>query len=305
MSKKNAYFLLGLSGLLWAYQPIAINQALKDMPIFLMGMIRLGVAFIVLVLYKLVRKPESTTISRGKLALDSIIFAIMLFVFSSLLLKAMSMESSKSDQLIQFGLGPVFGILLLTIFNKSERKSLWSYFKVIAIPIGLVGVYLITMNNMNIDLDFSSSMKYYLGAVGVWAVFSVIYRKNIENMDIHEGFIYITFIMFILYLVTSMRTGQLSLLSSLTFDQIATSVLLSLIVDVCCVFTYYKALEHIDFSKANMILLLTPFISVLSSSMLLGEKVNTVQIVGCVIVVIVNVILVSKDLLDDERDPFF
>ena len=304
MSKKTAYFLIGFSVLLWAYQPIVINLSLKNVPIFLMGAIRLGTAFVVLTIYKLIKKPESTAISRGKLALDSIVFAVMLFIFSSLLLKGMSMDVSKSDALIQFGLGPVFGILLLTIFNKSERKSLWSYFKLLGIPLGLVGVYLITMNNFNIEADFSSSGWYYLAAVGVWAIFSVLYRKNIENMDIYEGFVYITFIMFILYLVTAMRTGQINEFSSLSFDEIATTILLALIVDVCCVFTYYKGLEKIDSSKANIVLLMTPFISVMASSTLLEDKINKIQIIGCIIVVVLNIVLVSKDLIEDERDPF-
>jgi drug/metabolite transporter (DMT)-like permease len=305
MSKKTAYFLVGMSVLLWAYQPIVINLSLKEVPIFLMGTLRLGTAFIFLLIYKLIRKPESTAISRKKLAFDSVVFAIMLFTFSSLLLKAMSMEMTKSDNLIQFGIGPVFGILLLTIFNRSERESLWGTFKVVAVSLGLLGVYLITMNNYNIVTDFSSSSSiFYLAAIGVWALFSVLYRKNIENMDIHEGFVYITFIMFILYLLTSIKTGQLQEFSSLSFDEVATTILLALIVDVCCVFTYYRGLEKIESTKANMVLLMTPFISVVSSYVLLNQEINTVQIIGCIIVVIINIVMVSKDLIEDEKDPF-
>ena len=94
------------------------------------------------------------------------------------------------------------------------------------------------------------------------------------------------------------------LFSSLSFDEIATTILLALIVDVCCVFTYYRGLEKIESTKANMVLLMTPFISVLSSYMLLNQKINTVQIIGCVIVVVINMVMVSKDLIEDEKDPF-
>lgn len=182
-------------------------------------------------------------------------------------------RANEAGFLFQFG--TFFSTILAFIFLKEKL----SYFQVSGLIIMFVGAYVFTGG---ISLSFKMGNIFFLSAAFVWGVNDVIVRKKVSNLpplflSFGRNFFSSIFLLplaigFIPQSVAKMSAG--SIVYFLVYGFVVAGIIL----------TIYTALKYIKVAEATSFQLLIPIITATISFFILGERLNTIQLIGGAII---------------------
>jgi drug/metabolite transporter (DMT)-like permease len=175
---------------------------------------------------------------------------------------------------------PIYAIILGFIFLKEKisKKQL------LAIGIMLLGLVLIELTKISSNIYIGDA--FILGATILWAIENTISKKAMSNKEsnwivtfgrMFFGAIFLFAIIFIF--------GKFDLLLFLNFKQIL-YIMVSGILLFLYVLTWYWGLRYINLSKASIILLISPVISLFLGMFWLNEKIFVLQLFGSLFILI-------------------
>ena len=103
-----------------------------------------------------------------------------------------------------------------------------------------------------------------------------------------------------IYTIVLLVNGQFSILFNMDISNIFKIFITSFIVDVGTVLTYYAAIRLISGVKCSILSLLSPIISFTLAYLWLGERITTIQFVGCLFLFSASIILVIKEYKENK-----
>lgn len=241
----------------------------------------IGVIFLFLSLATKGFKKESLKVNWRYLALIAIIggsFAFLLF-FTGLKLTTAGRGAFLHKTLPLFV--AVFAFLLLK--EKISKKQVYA---LIIMFIGMIILFSTQINPADLWLNPQLGDLLIIGATVLWALESVIARKTMINGETNfiVSFSRMFFGGLILFGVVLLM-GKFDLLFKLTAGQ-WTNISISVAMLFGYVLFWYWSIKHINVSKASIILLLAPVVSLVLGVIWLGEPAPIQQLFGSALILI-------------------
>ena len=185
-------------------------------------------------------------------------------------------------------------------------KYSFNIFSSLIIILAILGVYLITCSDLKVSRIYDYHLLYILAGGIVWSLYLCYYRMNSERIDIKDNYLFVGIAMSLVYLIISIANKEISSLKELTNVNFFALLLLALIVDVGVLFTFYKGINIVGYSKASVVLMLAPLLTTITMGLMMQEHISVLQWIGCGLIFIANIAMVSKDLInEDERQIFY
>ncbi|MGM0844851.1 MAG: DMT family transporter [Bacillota bacterium] len=281
MSKSGLYILLFLLMIVWGFNVSAIKILVTHFPPVMIQGVRVMMAGLAVILFLFLKK-SFHKVSRRTLA--GILTAALFGVLGHHLFLAIGLtETTATNAGLILGLIPLSTSIMAMIFL-NERLTL---LKTMGILAALFGVYLIVMNEKGSLSGLSMGDLYILGAVLTQAVSFVLIKKLSVSIDSRQ----MTGLMLFM--------GSILLILASFFFPETNTVLLSekpayvwwALVGSAIIATgfghmlYNYSIHRLGAGSTSIFINLTPFFSIVGSSIFLGEEILSKHIVGfCFIV---------------------
>ncbi|MBN2042325.1 MAG: DMT family transporter [Candidatus Aenigmarchaeota archaeon] len=180
---------------------------------------------------------------------------------------------------------PLYAAVFAFVFLKEKipRKQIYAMMLMLA---GTVVLFSATINPSDLWMNPQIGDVLIIGATIMWALENVIAKKAMINGDTNfiVSFSRMFFGGMILFGVV-LLTGKAGILFSLTSQQTA-NILISTGFLFAYVLFWYSAIRYINVSKAAILLLVAPVISVVLGNLWLSEPVPMLQILGSGLILI-------------------
>lgn len=172
-------------------------------------------------------------------------------------------------------------IVILAIFIKSERKQIMNKYTMLALIIAISGTFLTTLGDLSFGLDFGAIL--IIIADIFWGLYTMIYIKINEKVSAIRVNRDLGIVAIIIYTLILLVTNQFMQLFNLGIINILKIALISIIIDVGTIMTYYVAVRIISGVKCSILSLVSPIISFTLSYFYLGERIVFMQFYGCIL----------------------
>ena len=195
-----------------------------------------------------------------------------------------------SDVVIVIAINPLLTTILAAIFLKEEHFS-WKI--LVCSAVAFAGVAVVTLRNGVVWGDgLLGNILSFLAALS-WAVYSVLLKRvqtRHSTLDITRkvmiyGMLCALPVMLFTPLTPLSTLLQINVLSNMLF--------LALVCSMAAFFVWNLVIKKIGAIRASNYLYLDPIISIVMGVILINEKVGTIAILGCALVLI-GVIMVEK-----------
>lgn len=304
MEIRKGYSLVGIAVLLLSYQPTLMDQLIKKFPLMLIVFLRIVIATMSLLIVKLTTKKEEKEIHKATLIKESLILGFILSISTIFLCLGMG-SINQMTRFMSEGMLPIFIIMMASMLFKEERNSMFTLIGSMIVIMAIMGVYLITVNDFSIDTGYDYHLVYvFIGAL-IWALYLIYYRKQEENLNTKDTFLIIGLFLSIFYFVMMLNNKEIEMLKSVDSTSFVMILLISLIVDVGFIFTFYRGVEIIGCNRSGIVLMLCPVLTTVTSAMILNKEVLKIQWIGCGLILLSNIIQVSKDLINEEERIYY
>lgn len=195
-----------------------------------------------------------------------------------------------SDVVIVIAINPLLTTILAAIFLKEEHFS-WKI--LLSSALAFAGVAVVTFRDGFVwGNGLLGNVLAFLAALS-WAVYSVLLKRV---QDRHSTLSITRKVMFygMLCALPVMFLEPLTPMSTLLRpDLLANMLFLALICSMAAFFIWNLVIKKIGAIRASNYLYLDPIISIIMGVILLGEKVTTIAVLGCTLV-LVGVIMVEE-----------
>lgn len=161
-------------------------------------------------------------------------------------------------------------IAILAIFIKSERKQIMNKYTMLALIIAISGTFLTTLGDLSFGLDFGAIL--IIIADIFWGLYTMIYIKINEKVSAIRVNRDLGIVAIIIYTLILLVTNQFMQLFNLGIINILKIALISIIIDVGTIMTYYVAVRIISGVKCSILSLVSPIISFTLSYFYLGKE---------------------------------
>lgn len=279
--EKLAYILVILTSLLWGSSATVGKIVLKNLSNF---QILFYISFIAFVsLFIISWKKGSLNQVKSYTKRDYFNFAYMGFIgvfLYDIFFYGALMHAPAQEVFIVNYTWPVW----VGIFSCILIKEKFSIKKAIAIGMGFVGIYLVvSKGKMNVAVEIGNMKGYAMALMGAvcYGIFSVLgkkhnYDKFLSMMFYYAfTFIYISIYLCIFYYIPTINFKEfLGLIWLGAFSGGIASVLWSL------------ALKHGDTFKMSNMIFLTPFISLIYTHFILGDRIYVSSFIGLLFIII-------------------
>ncbi|MBE6124235.1 MAG: DMT family transporter [Erysipelotrichaceae bacterium] len=304
MEFKKGYILVGIAVLLLSYQPNLMNFLLEKLPLILIAFLRIVVATTALFVIRFTTKKEDKEVHKLTLIKESIILGVILSISTIFFCLGMG-EMNRMTRFMSEGMLPIFIIMMASMLFTQERNSMFNLVGSMVVIFAIMGVYLITVNDFELPAAYDHKLVYvFLGAI-TWAGYLIYYRKQEENLNIKDTFLVVGIFLTLFYLIVMIKGNYLDMVKTVEANMFFMILLLALIVDVGFIFTFYRGVEIIGCNRAGIVLMLCPVLTTVTLAMLANKEVQKIQWIGCGLVILANIIQVSKDLIDEEGTIYY
>lgn len=265
--------------LIWSISFVATKIALKTFPPLSLGLIRFGLAAVLLGFFLAIRKDinKPTPIDLAKLALSGVLGITVYFSLENIGVK----YSTASDAALIVASYPAITMLLETLFFRVKFPVI----SFIGVGLAIAGVYMIvsvSQSSEATDRLFGNILLILAGVV--WACYNFITRTVVSNYSMST----ITF-----YQVAAGATGFLPLIfletdhwTLPTTDSLIAVIYLGVFCSLLAFYLYAYGLRQVSSSSAVILMNLVPVFGVLFSVFILNEAINLTQIVGGIVIII-------------------
>lgn len=284
----NGFMLLVV--FLWGSSFVSIKIAVGEIPPITMAFIRFAIASAFLLFFN---RKSADRVSKKDVPFICLggLFGITLYFFFEN--TGVKLSTAANASLIVM-IVPMLTILLDVLFFKSALPRL----KLAGLGIATVGTYLSVTGNGLVQLDgqhFIGNV-FILGAMVTWALYTLI-NKRLQKQ--YSGLLLTTYqtVFGTLCLAPMAFTEQASwrVFSVQAFGHI---LFLAICCSVLCYLLYLHVLKELDVVVTTLYLNLVPIIGVVSSYLVLGERVLPIQLLGgCITVLAILLINLEPFLL--------
>lgn len=277
----NIYLLsIIIAILIWSVSFVATKIALKSFPPLSLGLVRFGLAAVILGSFLAIRKniEKPTPIDLAKLLSSGFLGITVYFSLENIGVK----YSTAADAALIIASYPAITMLLETLFFRVKFPTI-SY---IGVGLAIAGVYMIvTVNQLSsqaTDRLFGNLLLVLAGFV--WACYNFITSRVVS----HYPMTTVTF-----YQLTSGAIGFLPLIfleidqwTIPTTDSMIALIYLALFCSLIAFYLYAYGLRHVRSSFAVILMNMVPVFGVMFSVLILHEEIYFMQIMGGVITII-------------------
>lgn len=265
--------------LIWSVSFVATKIALKTFPPLSLGLIRFGLAAILLGFFLAIRKDIKKPASKdlAKLALSGFLGITVYFSLENVGVK----YSTASDAALIVSSYPAITMLLETLFFRAKFPAI-SY---IGVGLAVVGVYMIVSNGHSseaADRVLGNILLVLAGAV--WACYNFITSTVVSTYSMTT----ITF-----YQTVAGAIGFLPLVfleidqwSAPSADSLIAVVYLGVFCSLLAFYLYAYGLRQVPASTAVILMNLVPVFGVLFSVIILHEVIIFNQLMGGLVIII-------------------
>jgi drug/metabolite transporter (DMT)-like permease len=283
--------------------PIAAKIFSSQVSANVQNFFRLSTAAIVLtIIAALQGKREGNNDSSVKLTpFVFVLPALAMYGFAELFISGIGLSKANISSFVNAGLGPIISIVVLATFIAEERKFLKNFYVWIAIITGLIGSALVMLNFQN-----GSNLSIDMGIVLViissfsWAGYTTIAKKYFSNFPPIIFLRNVIITTSLLFLLTIIFTKEIFLVTKVNMYILAGMIATGVLSDALTNITFFLGIKKIPAVKANILILIVPIITIITSWIVLHEPITLQQLTGCIIVFSANILLVYKDFKKDK-----
>jgi drug/metabolite transporter (DMT)-like permease len=279
-NQSKAYLYAGLSVLFWSVSASAFKLTLASINfiqvLFFATLSSCIALFFILFFQKRLHLLRHT--SRREYLNSALLGLLNPFLYYLILLKAYSLLPAQVAQPLNFT-WPLM-LVLLSIPLLKQKISLIS---IGAMVISFAGVYLIASQGSPFDFNIADPLGVSLaiGSSVIWALFW-IYNVRDKRYEVVKLFLAFIFALFMAGAAMLLTSG----FKSLTTSGIAGGVYIGLFEMGFTFVFWLKALQYaVSTDKVSSMIYITPFISLLLISQIVGEKIYLTTIGGLVLIV--------------------
>lgn len=292
--KKLGYVLMLITVVIWGLDNVLVKVLLTDISPNLLTYIRLLTTMIaVTILTSVQGKKYSKETFDKKYMILILGMGISLSIYYILSINGLNLTKAVISEFLSASLTTIFTILIMSIFIKEEREEFFNKYIIIALIISLIGTYFTMAGDNNINID-GGAVLVIIASV-FWGIYMTLYKKINEKISVVRITRDLHIIAIILYTVFFIYTKEISELISFDITIIIKVALVSLLIDVGTILTYYVAIRIISGVKCSILSLLSPIIAFSLSFLWLKERITSMQLLGCVLLFMSSVLLVMKD----------
>ncbi len=186
---------------------------------------------------------------------------------------------------------PISIVLIGFFLLKEDKLTKFDYAGIGTMIVAGLFVTTKSLENLSAAKLGTAGDVYVLTATVAWATTAIVMRKYLRELDAGVVTLY-------RYVVASaVFIGYLSLRSSLVVSNVY-QVLVGIVVGVGTIL-YYEGLKRIKAAQVSALELSTPFVAMLLSFLILGERVTVMQIAG------LGLLFVGICLLSKKEEAYF
>jgi drug/metabolite transporter (DMT)-like permease len=277
--KNKDWFLVFLLGIFWGASFLFVEILLNHVSPFVVVYLRVAIASVLLIIYILIRNIKFQ-FSKNDL-LNLFVMGLLNNVFPFLLI-AFGQQSTTGGLASILNANTSFITILLASFFLSNEKL--NLHRSIGVLIGILGV-IIAVDYQNI-LQLNNNIGKYLillatisyGFAGIWGKLKL---QNLPPVISAAGMLTMSTIFLSPYLFWV----HFAELSSLNFFTLKYALGFALICTVFAYFLYFKILESTGAGNLLICTIIIPPSSIILNAMIMGEIINSNEIIGLVVVV--------------------
>lgn len=298
---KKGYILMLITVIIWGMDNVLVKSLLNDeIPTTILIYLRFIFAtFIVGIILKIKNESYSKEIINSKYKKLITTMAILLSVFYILQVNGLNITKAVISEFVGTTMTTISTIFILAIFIKSERKQILNKFTLLALIIAIIGTFFTALGDVTFGLDFGVVL--IIIADIFWGLYTMTYMKinqKVSSMRVNRD---LGIVAIIIYTIILLMTNQFGKLFSLGFSNILKIAVISALIDVGTIITYYVAIRIISGVKCSILSLASPIISFTLSYFYLGERIVFMQLGGCMLLFVSSILLVMRDFIENKQ----
>ena len=300
-NKKLGYILMFITVIIWGLDNVLVKSLLTDISPNLLTYIRLlTTTFGVTILTSIgKRKYIKGTFDKKYLIL---IFGmgISLVIYYLLSINGLNLTKAVISEFLSTSLTTVFTILIMSIFIKEERQEFFDKYVIIALIVSLIGTYLTTVGDNNINIDFGAIL--IIISCVFWGMYMTMYKKINDSISVVRVSRDLDFVALSIYTLFLLLTQEFNQLFALDIMIIIKVSLVAILIDIGTILTYYVAIRIISGVKCSILSLLSPIIAFTLSFLWLKERITLMQLGGCILLFASSLVLIIKEYMEAKKD---
>lgn len=300
-SIKKGYFLMLITIVIWGMDNVLIKSLLNnEIPTIVLIYLRfIFAATVINIILKIKKETYSKEIIDSKYKKLVTIMALLLSIFYIIQVTGLSMTKAVISEFVGTTMTTISTIVILSIFIKSERKQILNKFTLLALIIAIVGSFFTALGDISFGIDFGVVL--IIIADIFWGLYTMTYMKidtKISAIRVNRD---LGIIAIIIFTVIILLTNQFSQIINLGLINILKIAIVSIVLDVGTILTYYVAIRIISGVKCSILSLACPIISFTLSYFWLGERIVLMQFFGCILLFLSSILLVLKDYIEYNK----
>lgn len=183
---------------------------------------------------------------------------------------------------------PVFVALLSSLVIK-EMLTAQIFSSIGLATIGLIMVLGTSFNNIN-----SYGVMLAFGAALVYSVYIVLGNRVVKQLPVMVTSAFVTLFASISYLVVGISTFNIKL--DLTVEAWMAVAGVALFSTILAIFTFFRGIELIGSTKASILSMIEPLVTIAFSALLFYERLSLLQVLGGIFVLLSSVYVVTAEV---------
>ena len=293
------YTLIFITIIIWGIDNVLFKTVLDDLSTMGLTFIRfLTVSIAMTPVILLSRKKE---INKNKIYKKQVItMGILLATYYPLLIYALSISKATIIEFTNSGVGGIIVALILASFIPKERKIFKNKYVIAALIIAFIGTML-TSNVIGNEVAIDIGVFLVLIASVFWGFYLMTYEKINTKIPVAHILRDSSVIALIITTTLLLLSGELEGLLNVSPNILAKASLISLLVDATSVFTFYQAVRIVSGIKVNIMTQICPLIAFTVAYIFLGERITSMQLIGCTMLLMAAALIVVKDFTNKKK----
>lgn len=299
---KKGYILMLITVIIWGMDNVLVKSLLNaEIPATLLIYLRFIFATIIVEIILRIKKEKYTKETINNNYKKSItIMAILLSAFYIFQVNGINITKAVISEFIGTTMTTISTIVILSIFIKNERKQILNKYTIIALIVAIIGSFLTALGDISFGLDFGVIL--IIIADIFWGLYMMTYMKIDEKVSAMRVNRDLGIVAIVIYTVILLITNQFIELFNIEIINILKIAIISAVIDVGTIATYYVAVRIVSGVKCSILSLASPIISFILSYLYLGERIVLMQFGGCILLFTSSVLLVVKDYMENRKE---
>lgn len=285
MSKRLTVFDLGVIYIFWGISFIALKIVVDDIPPIAAAGIRYSLAALTIGIFLfIISKTKTVPKPNRKQVLGASVVGFFFLAVAIGMLNIAATQLNASTLALMFAMIPAI-ISLLELFRS---KFNWAVF--LAALLGLAGVAVLLISQID-----GASWGYYLLAIGtviIWALIPFFFKSIPLPESLSWNLLIQTTVAASALMLSSLLIGESIEISEVSLSAWGSLLFLGVAVSVIANASLFRLLLHHSPELASTYNFVNPLIAIIAASVILNEKMSSVQLIAASIIIAVSVFVI-------------